>query len=130
MKSSLEYFKEKICTIFTVPFNRDFKSENPKTFPQPMFHYFVGRVVEIDAKGVWMEQWNSKKKLRSFFFFDHIVSICEEEILNPNDPEDSRIIDDYKKANEIAHKQENEQENNYIDIDSLSKLASGNQNKN
>lgn len=123
MKNSLDYFKNKICTVFTVPFNRDFKSENPKTFPQPMFHYFVGKVTDIDTKGIWLEQWNSKKKLMSFFFFDHIVSICEEEILNPNDPEDSKVINDYKKANEIAHKQEQEEENQYIDIDSLSKMT-------
>lgn len=128
MRTSLEYFKDKICTIFTVPFNRDFKSENPKTFPQPMFHYFVGRVLEVDSKGLWIEQWNSKKKLRSFFFFDHVISICEEEILNPNDPDDSKLIEDYKKANEIAHKQESE--NQYIDIDSLSKMAGSSQNKN
>lgn len=123
MKNTLDYFKDKICTIFTIPTNRDFKSENPKTFPQPIFHYFVGRLVEIENKGIWIEQWNSKKKLRSFFFFDHIIGICEEEILNPNDPEDSKLINDYKKANEIAHKQEKEEESQYIDIESLSKMT-------
>lgn len=123
MKNTLDYFKNKICTIFTTSTNRDFKSENPKTFPQPIFHYFVGRLIEVENKGVWIEQWNSKKKLRSFFFFDHIIGICEEEVLNPNDPEDSKLINDYKKANEIVHKQEKEEESQYIDIESLSKIT-------
>lgn len=122
MRNNLEYFTNKICTVFTVPFNRDFKSENPNTFPQPMFHYFVGRVLEVDSKGIWLEQWNSKKKLRSFFFFNHIISICEEEVLNPQDPNDSKLIEEYKKANEIAHKNE-EKESQYIDIESLSRLT-------
>ena len=123
MKNTLDYFKNKICTIFTSPTNRDFKSENPKTFPQPIFHYFVGRLTEVENKGVWIEQWNSKKKLKSFFFFDHIIGICEEEVLNPNDPDDSKLINDYKKANEIAHKQEKQEESQYIDIESLSKMT-------
>ena len=131
----LEYFVGRICTVFTVPTNRDFKSENPQTFPQPVFHYFVGRVLEVNPKGIMMEQWNSPKKLRTFFFAEHIVSISEEEILDPSDPKDKEIIEEYKRVNEKSARAANENleslkkqqealsKNPYLDIDSLSNLA-------
>lgn len=98
----LEYFQGRVCTIFTIPTNRDFKSENPNTFPQPVFHYFVGKILEINSHGVTLEQWNNNKKLRSFFFLQHIVGLSEEEILNPNDPKDAKEIDSYKELNKKA----------------------------
>lgn len=129
----LEYFVGKVCTVFTVQTNRDFKSENPHTFPQPIFHYFVGKVLEVGLKGIMIEQWNSPKKLRTFFFLEHIVSISEEEILNPSDPRDREIIEEYKKVNESSIKSANENleslkkqresKNPYIDINSLAELA-------
>lgn len=129
--SGLDYFVGRICTVFTVQTNRDFKSENPQTFPQPVFHYFVGRVIEVTPKGVFMEQWNSVKKLRTFFFTDYIVAISEEEILNPSDPKDKEAIEEFKKVNENSAKRANEnveglkkrQGNPYVDIDALSGLA-------
>ena len=118
-----------------MPTNRDFKSENPQTFPQPVFHYFVGRVLEVNPKGIMMEQWNSPKKLRTFFFMEHIVSISEEEMLNPSDPKDREIIDEYRKVNETSAKKANENvealkkqrestcNNPYVNIGALSELA-------
>jgi len=122
----LEYFLNKICTIFTIPTNRDFKTENPTTFPQPIFHYFVGKILEIDNKGILVQQWNNNnKKLLSYFFIDHIVSISEEEILNPNDPQDAEVINNYKKANEQIHKKEIKNEPNMEknDINSLIEMS-------
>jgi hypothetical protein len=137
-KEGLEYFVGKVCTIFTIPTNRDFKSENPQTFPQPIFHYFVGKVLGIDNKGMFIEQWNSAKKLRTFFFLNHIVSISEEEILDPSNPNDMKIIQDYKKVNEesvkkvkdgaeqLKKQKEELSKNPFIDIESLSKLTEAN----
>lgn len=136
MKTGLEYFVGKVCTVFTVQTNRDFKSENPQTFPQPVFHYFVGKVLDVSLKGITMEQWNSPKKLRTFFFMDHIVSLSEEEILDPSDPRDREIIEEYKKVNESSMKKANDNvetlkkqkdslsKSPFIDINSLSELAS------
>ena len=137
-KEGLEYFVGKVCTIFTIPTNRDFKSENPQTFPQPIFHYFVGKVLGISNKGIFIEQWNSAKKLRTFFFLDHIVSIYEEEVLNPSDPNDMKAIQEYKKvteesvkkvkdgAEELKKQKEELNKNQFIDIESLSKLTETN----
>jgi hypothetical protein len=126
----LDYFLGKICTVFTVPTNRDFKSENPQTFPQPVFHYFVGRVVEVNHRGVCIEQWNNAKKLRTFFFLDHIVSISEEEILDPSNPKDRELIDEYKKVNEdsaksVAQTVESVKNQKYIDLEGLQGLVKG-----
>jgi len=126
----LEYFVGRICTIFTVPTNRDFKSENPQTFPQPVFHYFVGRVVEVTSRGVCIEQWNNDKKLRTFFFMDHIVSISEEEILDPSNPKDKEIIEEYRKTNESSRKRaeknvESLERSKYIDIGGLQSIVKG-----
>lgn len=135
MKNNLEYFLGKICTIFTIPTNRDFKSENPTSFPQPIFHYFVGKVLEIDNKGVLIQQWNSNKKLKSYFFINHIIGMSEEEILDPNNPEDAKFIDEYKNINKNAYEQAEKsyenlkqqqqiiRENPEIDIEMLSKLS-------
>jgi hypothetical protein len=130
----LEYFLGKVCTIFTIPINRDFKAENPTTYPQPVFHYFVGKVIEIDEKGVFLQQWNNNKKLRSYFFIEHIVGISEEEVLDPTRPDDAKVIQDFKKINEKAidqtekkyeelKKQRETINNAEIDIDMLSKLS-------
>ena len=132
MTKGLDYFVGRICTVFTVPTNRDFKSENPQTFPQPVFHYFVGRVVEVTPKGICIEQWNSPKRLRTFFMMEHIVSISEEEILDPSNPKDREVIEEYKKVNEISARKANERvetlksettKSPYVDIDSLSSLS-------
>lgn len=137
-KENLEYFVGKICTIFTTLTNRDFKSENPQTFPQPIFHYFLGKVLGIDNKGLIVEQWNSPKKLRTYFFLDHIISISEEEILNPSDPNDMKIIQEYKKVNEesankikegaeqIKKQKEELSKSPFLDIETLSRLAEKN----
>jgi hypothetical protein len=128
----LDYFVGKICTVFTVPTNRDFKEENPQTFPQPIFHYFVGKVIEINSKGICIEQWNNSKKLRTFFFADKIVSISEEEILDPSDPKDLKLIEEYKQINEstmkdvaeeVAKQKEDVEKNPYIDINNLSQFV-------
>jgi hypothetical protein len=136
MKSKqLELFLNKICTVFTIATNRDFKAENPTTYPQPIFHYFVGKVLEVDEKGLLLQQWNSNKKLKSYFFINHIIAICEEEILDPASPDDAKIIEEYKKINEKAvegaekkHQELKEQqkiirENPDLDIQSLMNLS-------
>lgn len=132
---NFEHFINKICTVFTIPVNRNFKEENPTTYPQPIFHYFVGKVLEIDEKGLLLQQWNNSKKLKSYFFIDHIVGICEEEILDPKRPEDAKVIEDYKKMNENAiqnaekhHEELKEQqklikENPNLDIESLMNMS-------
>ena len=49
---SLNYFKGKVCTVFTNGTNRNFKEENPKTVVEHNLLYFMGVVEEIDEMGI------------------------------------------------------------------------------
>lgn len=122
---NMAYFVDKICTIFTVPTNRDFKNENPATYPQPVFHYFVGKILNVDDEGIMVQQLlNGNKKLKSYFLFAHIIGICEEEVLDPNKPEDAKVIEDYKKINEsIMTETRKQDEKVELDINSLINLS-------
>jgi len=95
-KNLLRPFIGKVCTIFTVPINRNFKEENPGTFTEQVFNYFTGRVLETDAEGVLLEQL-TPERLRSYFCKQHIIAICQEEELNPNNPEHAKKIAELKK---------------------------------
>ena len=130
----LEYFVGKVCTVFTVLTNRNFQTENPQTYPEPMYHYFMGRILEVNTHGVILEQWAAgPKRLRSFFNLQHVISIAEEETLNPDDPMDAKIIQQYKeeyktveaesmkqvKENKLAIDQQKEE---FLDITKLAEL--------
>jgi len=85
-----KYFVGKFCTVFTVPVNRNFQSENPQDYPKPLYRYFMGVVEAIDRDGVLLTQ--ATTGLKSYFFRDQIVCIAEEQLLDPSDPEDAKII--------------------------------------
>ena len=92
MKSKqLQQFVGKVCTIFTTPINRDYSSENPKTYIETLIKYFTGIVENIDDYGVLIRQLDGG--LKSFFLLDNIIGISEEKCLNPEEPEDLKIIE-------------------------------------
>jgi hypothetical protein len=95
-KIPLKTFVGKVCTVFTVPINRNFKDENPGTFTEQVTNYFTGRVLEADSEGVVLEQI-TPERLRTFFFREHIVAIAEEEVLNPQDPREAARIQQIKQ---------------------------------
>jgi hypothetical protein len=97
MSKNLNYFIGRVCTIFTQPINRNFKEENPQTFIEQPFHYFVGVIEEIDNEGILVTQIMSGFK--SYFFKAHIISIAEEEVLHPENKADAEIIEKLKSAN-------------------------------
>lgn len=102
MKSKhLQYFIGKVCTILTVPINRDYSIENPKTYIQTLIKYFTGIIENIDDYGVLIRQLDGD--LKSFFLLENIVGISEEKCLNPDEPEDKEIIESLKPviANQI-----------------------------
>ena len=63
----IDYFVGKPCTIFTVQTNRNFKDENPATYPKQVIEYFVGIVESYDKNGILVKNLNRNTK--SFFFF-------------------------------------------------------------
>jgi len=74
-----------MVTIFTVPMNRPFDQKE-------MFHYFLGMVESVDSEGVLITQVTTG--LRSYFLFNSIVGIVEEEVEveEPEIPEAPKIF--------------------------------------
>jgi len=87
-------FLGKVCTIFTTTTNRDYKTENPKTYPEPLYTYFVGAISDIDKGGIYTTQVTTG--LSSFFTWDNIVGIAQEEVLHPENKKDAEVIDNIK----------------------------------
>lgn len=85
----LEYFIGKVCTIFTGPINRTFQE-------QQLLDYFVGVVDAVDENGILMTHTITGAK--NFYFFPNILSISEEQLLDPADPEDAKMIEEIKKS--------------------------------
>lgn len=121
---SLKYFIGKICTIFTMPINRNFKEENPNTFIEQPYHYFLGVIEKIDQDGILVTQ--AMTGLKSYFFKRNIISISEEKILNPDDEKDAKVINEMKKVNNDAREKIKMAENSssdYINVDDLDNLV-------
>ena len=88
----LERFKGKVCTVFTVPVNRDFRTENPKVYPGQIYNYFLGVIDEIDENGFILTQ--AKSGLSSYFYHAGVVMVAEEEVLD----EEEVIIEEEEKV--------------------------------
>jgi hypothetical protein len=98
MKIPNEYknhFIGKICTIFTVPLNRDFQQENPNKYPEQLYKYFVGVVEDITDYGILIQQ--AVTGLRSWIFLAHVISIAEE-VVEYIKKEDVQIMDKPAKS--------------------------------
>jgi hypothetical protein len=88
MLEHLNYFRGKACTIMTVQVNFPFKYEQ-------MIEYFMGIVEDVVPQGVIISHIHTKCK--SFIAMPYIVSITEEQTLYENNPEDAKIIEQYRK---------------------------------
>ena len=80
--SKLDYFKGKVCTIFTSPTTRFFDESQHA-------NVFVGLVDDVDEVGVWLFQLSAKKK--SFFSHRYLVGIVEETVQMFTDSEAREI---------------------------------------
>lgn len=121
MIKKIQYFEGKVCTIFTTPINRSFKDENPNTFPQQSYHYFMGVVESIDNSGVWLQQL--KTGLKSYFFLSQIIGIAEEQVLDPDNEDDAEIINSMKATKEEIVAKYKQAENGELDLDAMTALV-------
>lgn len=109
---NLNYFKGKVCSIFTVPIQRKMKNHEEE------FQYFVGVLEDITSNGIFITQISTG--LKSYFSLNSVVAICEEEVLDPKDPIDSEIIKEISP--EIQDKTVIDDDEQKIDINSLTNL--------
>lgn len=76
---NLQVFVGKVCTVFTLPTNRNFKEEDPNgEWLNQVMHYFLGLVEYINEDGIMLKQLTSNRK--TFIFMSGIISISEEEV--------------------------------------------------
>lgn len=114
----LQYFIGKVCTLFVHPISRDFKTENPASYPKQIYVYFVGLIDSIDKSGVWMTQLQTS--LKTFWKWESVVGIAEEQVLDPNNEKDAEEIKQLKeKSFNAIQKNQNGQ---YVDPAALSEL--------
>lgn len=116
--NNLTYFIGKICTVFTVALNRNFKEENPATYPKNLFNYFIGKVESVDEHSIMLTTISGLKML---FFKQAIVAIAEEEVLDPDDADDAEIIEEFKKESKNA-KEVKANSSAYIEPEKLSEM--------
>lgn len=85
----LQYFVGKVCSIVTTSMNRSFDEKISR-------EHFVVLVQEIDDGGLWgTHPYNSD--LVSFFNLDHVISIHQEEVIDPNNPEHAEMIREFEQ---------------------------------
>lgn len=85
----LKYFEGKVCTIITNSINRNFNEQIAR-------EHFVINVGDVSSDGIWgTHPYNHE--LVSYFAMPHIVSIHEESILDPNNPEHARMIAEFEE---------------------------------
>jgi hypothetical protein len=90
MNNSLKYFVGKVCSIFVAENSRDLRAEDPQNYPASYYRYFLGMVESIDEEGLLLTQLH--KGLKVFVMKKHLVAIAEEEVLNPDNPQDAEEI--------------------------------------
>lgn len=85
---ALNYFVGRVCSIITTSMNRSFEEKIAR-------EHFVIRVEEVSVDGIWgTHPYNPS--LLSFFNFTHVISIQEEEVLDPTDPDHKKMIEDFE----------------------------------
>jgi hypothetical protein len=84
--TTLNHFLGKVCTVLV---SRIASFQDNMT-PEVATQTFTGVVNNIESRGVCITDLTTKTK--NFFFIDHIVGLREEQILDPNDPNDQREI--------------------------------------
>jgi hypothetical protein len=93
MNDYLKYFVGKACTVTTIQINFRFKEEQ-------MMDYFMGIIDEITPLGIIMT--HPVTKCKNIIFFPHVVSISEEQVLYENNPDDAKIIEQYRKEKPLT----------------------------
>lgn len=78
----------KACTIFTTPVNRHFNEKQAR-------EHFVVEVEEITLDGIW--GFHPFYGNSSFYRWEHVIGIYEEIVLDPNNPDHIKLIEQVEK---------------------------------
>ena len=118
----LQYFVGKLCSVFTTPMNRDFQSEAPHDYPKALYKYFMGVVESVSPHGLLLTQ--ASTGLKTYFYHNQIVAVAEEELLDPNDPEDASVIEKFQPVTISQPAPEvTVPEGQYMDADAMMEIS-------
>ena len=85
----LQYFIGKVCSIVTTSMNRSFDERISR-------EHFVVLIQEIDSDGIWgTHPYNPD--LVSYFNVEHVISIHQEEVIDPSNPEHIEMIKEFEQ---------------------------------
>jgi len=85
----LQHFVGKVCSIVTASMNRAFDEKISR-------EHFVVIVEEITQDGIWgTHPYN--RDLVSFFVLNQVISIHQEEVLDPTNTEHAKMIEEFEK---------------------------------
>ena len=85
----LQYFVGKVCSIVATSMNRAFDEKISR-------EHFVVNIQQIDSDGVWgVHPYNPE--LVSFFSLEHVISIHQEEVIDPTNPEHIKMIKEFEE---------------------------------
>lgn len=111
------YYKGKVCTLLVSPTALPTEHYSKE---QAMLQ-FSGIVTNIEKEGIGIS--NLLYNTRSYFFHPHIIGICEEQVLDENDPQ-VEIIEKAQEKKVVPMPAEPPvKENAFIDIQKLQNLA-------
>ena len=84
----MQYFVGRVCSVFTGPLCRSFDEVRAR-------EHFVVTVQDIDCDGLWgTHPYNNTV---SYFPLESIKLITEEVVLDPNNSEHARMIQEYQE---------------------------------
>lgn len=84
----LQHFVGKVCTVIMPGINRGFTEEQARD-------HFVTLITEINEDGVFGT--HPYGQTVNFYSLNQLISIHEEEVLYPNDPQHSKVIEEIEK---------------------------------
>lgn len=110
---NLQYFLNKPITIFTNSTGRNFNDTQNND-------YFTGICRRVSIDGI--ETIHPITNCKNFFFINNIIGICEEQQLDPENPEHQKIIEEIKNPNKdlIINKDQK------LDLETLNQLIKRN----
>lgn len=115
VKKLQQKFQGKICTIMTHPIaKRDF---NDAQFAD----FFTGVVDEIDDDGIFTT--HALTACKNFYFFSQVIGIIEEQVLDQQNPEHIKIIEEVKDNMKNPKKTSETNEDQFINIEDLAELT-------
>jgi len=114
IKKMQSTFVGKICTILSRPIAKSDLSD------QQFSDFFTGVVDEVDDDGIFTT--HTITGCKNFYRMQDIVGVIEEQVLDEDNTEHKKIINDIKEKKEKIHNDETI-DPSLINIDELTELA-------